>query len=88
MFGGGWKQHYREAVDKEEMVRRIEKVLGIPGSRIFECYGAAEHPILYVVEGVLFCKIDNRLGVNDEDIDIDDDLPFNRKHVVIIGYRG
>lgn len=47
MFGGGWKQHYREAVDKEEMVRRIEKVLGIPGSRVFECYGAAEHPILY-----------------------------------------
>ena len=43
---------------------------------------------MYVVEGVLFCKIDNRLGVNDEDIDIDDDLPFNRKHVVIIGYRG
>lgn len=47
MLGGGWKQFYREKVDKRELYRGIEKYLGIPESRIVEFFGAAEHPITY-----------------------------------------
>ena len=47
MLGGGWKQHYRERADKEEMYVLIRRTLGIPESSVFESYGAAEHPILY-----------------------------------------
>ena len=47
MLGGGWKQFYKEAVDKTELYRLAEKVLGVPESEVIESYGAAEHPILY-----------------------------------------
>jgi len=46
-FGGGWKQHYSEAVDKETMYRLVEEVLGIPEENCREFFGAVEHPILY-----------------------------------------
>ncbi|MBR4204897.1 MAG: acyl-protein synthetase [Clostridia bacterium] len=47
MLGGGWKQFWREAVDKNELYRLAEETLGVPEDEIIECYGAAEHPILY-----------------------------------------
>ncbi len=47
MLGGGWKQFYREAVDKTVLYALAERVLGIPEEEIAESYGAAEHPILY-----------------------------------------
>lgn len=46
-FGGGWKEYYTQRADKETMYRLIEEVLGIPESRCYEFFGAAEHPILY-----------------------------------------
>ena len=46
-FGGGWKEYYTQKADKETMYRLIEEVLGIPSSRCWEFFGAAEHPILY-----------------------------------------
>ena len=47
MIGGGWKQFYREAVDKEEFYALAQKVFAIDDSDIVEFYGAVEHPILY-----------------------------------------
>ncbi|MCR4655637.1 MAG: acyl-protein synthetase [Lachnospiraceae bacterium] len=47
MLAGGWKQFYREQVDKQEMYALVKKILGIPEENIFEAYGAVEHPILY-----------------------------------------
>lgn len=47
LLGGGWKEHHREQVDKEELGRLLEEILGIPESRVREFFGAAEHPSLY-----------------------------------------
>ena len=47
MLGGGWKQFWREAVDKTALYALAARVLGIPEEAIAESYGAAEHPILY-----------------------------------------
>lgn len=47
MFGGGWKQFYTQKVDKEEVYRLVEDVLGVPESDCVEFFGAVEHPILY-----------------------------------------
>ncbi|MBP5604052.1 MAG: acyl-protein synthetase, partial [Ruminiclostridium sp.] len=47
MLGGGWKQFYREQVDKREMYALAKKMLDIDEDNIIESYGAAEHPILY-----------------------------------------
>ena len=47
MFGGGWKQFYTQKVDKYQVYRLIEEVLGIPERNVVEFFGAVEHPILY-----------------------------------------
>ena len=47
MLGGGWKQFYREAADKETFYKLAKKTLGIDEENIVEFYGAVEHPILY-----------------------------------------
>lgn len=46
-MGGGWKQFEGQKVEKEELYRLAEKVLGIPESGCVEFFGAVEHPILY-----------------------------------------
>jgi phenylacetate-coenzyme A ligase PaaK-like adenylate-forming protein len=47
MLGGGWKQFYRERVEKETLYRLIRERLGVEESHIVEFFGAVEHPILY-----------------------------------------
>lgn len=47
MLGGGWKQFYKEQVDKREMYDIVQRVLGIGEECVVESFGAAEHPILY-----------------------------------------
>lgn len=47
MLGGGWKQFYKERVDKQEFYTLAKKTLGIDEENIVESFGAAEHPILY-----------------------------------------
>lgn len=47
MLGGGWKQFYREAADKETFYRMAKKTLGVDEENIVEFFGAVEHPILY-----------------------------------------
>ena len=47
MLGGGWKQHYAQQVDKQELYDLVYKVLGIPEENIHESFGAVEHPIFY-----------------------------------------
>ena len=47
MLGGGWKQFYQEAADKETFYRLAKKTLGIDEENIIEFFGAVEHPILY-----------------------------------------
>ena len=47
MAGGGWKQFYKETVDKRELYRLGERHLGIPESHFREFFGAVEHPGVY-----------------------------------------
>lgn len=47
MLGGGWKQFYREEVDKGVFYDLARRVFGIGDSSIVEFFGAVEHPILY-----------------------------------------
>ena len=47
MLGGGWKQFYQEAADKETFYIMAKKTLGIDEENIVEFFGAVEHPILY-----------------------------------------
>lgn len=47
MLGGGWKQFYQEAADKETFYALAKKTLGIDEENITEFFGAVEHPILY-----------------------------------------
>lgn len=48
LLGGGWKQFYRERVDKQTLYDLIGRLLGVAEDSIVECFGAVEHPILYV----------------------------------------
>ena len=47
MLGGGWKQFWREAVDKQAFYDMARKVFGVEDRDIVEFYGTVEHPILY-----------------------------------------
>ncbi|MBR5057102.1 MAG: acyl-protein synthetase [Clostridiales bacterium] len=47
MLGGGWKQFYQEAADKETFYKMAKKTLGVEEENIVEFFGAVEHPILY-----------------------------------------
>lgn len=47
MLAGGWKQYYREQVDKAEFYETAKRVLGVDDGDIVEFYGAVEHPVAY-----------------------------------------
>lgn len=47
MLAGGWKQFYKEAVEKDVFYELARKTLGVSEENIIEYYGAVEHPILY-----------------------------------------
>ena len=46
-MGGGWKQFEGQQVEKAELYRLAESVLGIAEEDCVEFFGAVEHPILY-----------------------------------------
>lgn len=46
-MGGGWKQFEGQQVEKTELYRLAESVLGIAEENCVEFFGAVEHPILY-----------------------------------------
>lgn len=46
-MGGGWKQFEGQQVEKAELYRLAESVLGIAEENCVEFFGAVEHPILY-----------------------------------------
>ena len=46
-MGGGWKQFEGQQVEKAELYRLAESVLGIEEKNCVEFFGAVEHPILY-----------------------------------------
>ncbi|MBQ7223137.1 MAG: hypothetical protein IJS38_01020 [Erysipelotrichaceae bacterium] len=48
LLGGGWKQYWRQQVDREEFYRQAQEVLGLEKKDIVEFFSAGEHPILYV----------------------------------------
>ncbi len=48
VFGGGWKGHANQAIDRDEFVENIHYWLGIPKSHIIETFGSVEHSIPYV----------------------------------------
>ena len=47
MLGGGWKQHYREQVEKPVLYALVKRLLDVDETEIIEFFGAAEHPILF-----------------------------------------
>ncbi len=46
-MGGGWKQFYAEAVDKQTFYDIVYDVLGIKEENIVEFFGAVEHPVVF-----------------------------------------
>ena len=46
-LGGGWKQFYREKVDKETFYAKAWERFAIPEAHVYESFGAVEHPIYY-----------------------------------------
>lgn len=47
LLGGGWKQFYKEEVDKQSFYDLAKRVFGIDDGDIVEFFGAVEHPVLY-----------------------------------------
>ena len=47
LLGGGWKNFYRQQVDKGELYGLLEERLGILPGQVNEFFGVAEHPGLY-----------------------------------------
>ena len=47
LLGGGWKQFYREEVEKESLYRLVRERLGIEEKDIIEVFGVVEHPVIY-----------------------------------------
>lgn len=47
LLGGGWKQFYREQVEKSDFYALAEATLGLSDRQCTEFFGAVEHPILY-----------------------------------------
>lgn len=47
LLGGGWKQFYKEQVDKQTFYALAWDCFRIPEENIFESFGAVEHPIWY-----------------------------------------
>lgn len=46
-MGGGWKEFYQEAVDKQAFYDLVSEVLGIEEKNIIEFFGAVEHPVIF-----------------------------------------
>ena len=46
-LGGGWKQFYREKVDKQTFYRKAWERFAVPEEHVYESFGAVEHPIYY-----------------------------------------
>ena len=46
-LGGGWKQFYREKVDKETFYAKAWDRFAIPEEHVYESFGAVEHPIYF-----------------------------------------
>lgn len=46
-LGGGWKEFYRQQVDKPTFYQKAWERLGIPEENIRESFGAVEHPVWY-----------------------------------------
>ncbi|MBQ9545176.1 MAG: acyl-protein synthetase [Clostridia bacterium] len=47
MLAGGWKQYYREQVDKTVFYDTAKRVLGVDDKDVVEFFGAVEHPVCY-----------------------------------------
>lgn len=47
LLGGGWKEHERQRVDKQDIYRLLQETMGIPRCNVREFFGAAESPSLY-----------------------------------------
>lgn len=46
-LGGGWKEFYRQEVDKHVFYQKAWERLGVPEGSIRESFGAVEHPVWY-----------------------------------------
>ena len=47
LLGGGWKQFYRQQVDKPQLYAEVKERLDIPEAAIHEVFSVVEHPIIY-----------------------------------------
>jgi len=48
MFGGGWKGHADQAIEKRDLYARIREQLGLADERIAESFGSVEHSVPYL----------------------------------------
>ena len=81
-FGGGWKQHFSERVDKETMYQLVYDVLGIAEDHCWEFFSAAEHPVLYCACPRHHFHVPNYSRVIIRDVDTFEPLPNGKAGLV------
>jgi len=47
-LGGGWKGHADKQIEKHDLYKLAEEMLGIPNSRLRDGFGSVEHCVPYV----------------------------------------
>lgn len=47
-LGGGWKKHQNEAIEKKDLYKLANELLGIPDERLRDGFGSVEHCIPYI----------------------------------------
>ena len=81
-LGGGWKQFYKQKVDKKEFYALAWDRFAIPEKGIKECFGAVEHPIWYADCAAHHFHVPVYSRVIIRDVDTLEPLPYGRAGLV------
>jgi len=81
-LGGGWKQFYKQQVDKREFYALAKECFDIPESGVKECFGAVEHPVWYADCEKHHFHVPVYSRVIIRDVDTLEPLPYGRMGLV------
>ena len=77
-LGGGWKQFYKQQVDKREFYALAKDRFDIPEEMVKECFGAVEHPVWYADCAAHHFHIPVYSRVIIRDVDTLEPLPYGQ----------
>lgn len=81
-LGGGWKQFYKQQVDKKEFYALALDRFSIPETGVKECFGAVEHPVWYADCAAHHFHVPVYSRVIIRDVDTLEPLPYGRMGLV------